>query len=158
MPRCSSGLPASNPCRVRSSSLLGLWTFQEPWAEDYYQRKRKEGKTHSMAVRAAPQCMGSDHLGPSFASTSPTWQLPSLRPSRLMVVWPPKTTERCQAGSYRCEKLPFIAIDIGCLHGTSHFCSSPTAQLLEREIQLILPAVSTQFPENRGRGRMSCIQ
>jgi transposase len=26
-------------------------TFQEPWAQAYYQRKRSEGKTHSMAVR-----------------------------------------------------------------------------------------------------------
>jgi uncharacterized membrane protein YbaN (DUF454 family) len=43
---------ASNPCALRSSSLLGPWTFQEPWAEAYYHRKRQEGKTHSMAVRA----------------------------------------------------------------------------------------------------------
>jgi hypothetical protein len=27
-------------------------TFQEDWADAYYRRKRKEGKTHSMAVRA----------------------------------------------------------------------------------------------------------
>ncbi len=27
-------------------------TFQEPWAAAYYRRKRSEGKTHSMAVRA----------------------------------------------------------------------------------------------------------
>ena len=27
-------------------------TMQEGWARDYYQRKRAEGKTHSMAVRA----------------------------------------------------------------------------------------------------------
>jgi transposase len=27
-------------------------TFQEPWAAAYYQRKRREGKSHSMAVRA----------------------------------------------------------------------------------------------------------
>jgi transposase len=27
-------------------------TFQEPWAAAYYQRKRSEGKSHSMAVRA----------------------------------------------------------------------------------------------------------
>jgi hypothetical protein len=52
MPRSISGMPASNQCAIRSSSLLGLWTFQEPRAEAYYQRKRKEGKTHSMAVRA----------------------------------------------------------------------------------------------------------
>lgn len=42
----------SNPGAMRSSNLLGLCTFQEPWAEAYYQRKRKEGKTHNMAVRA----------------------------------------------------------------------------------------------------------
>ena len=28
----------SNPCATRSSNLLGLWTFQEPWAEAYYQK------------------------------------------------------------------------------------------------------------------------
>jgi hypothetical protein len=27
-------------------------TCQETWARDYYQRKRAEGKSHSMAVRA----------------------------------------------------------------------------------------------------------
>jgi fido (protein-threonine AMPylation protein) len=27
-------------------------TQQEAWAKDYYDRKRKEGKSHSMAVRA----------------------------------------------------------------------------------------------------------
>ena len=27
-------------------------TFQEPWAAAYYRRKRQEGKSHSMAVRA----------------------------------------------------------------------------------------------------------
>src|SRR5262249_49680244 len=27
-------------------------TFQEPWAQAYYERKRSEGKSHSMAVRA----------------------------------------------------------------------------------------------------------
>ncbi|HEY1348086.1 MAG TPA: hypothetical protein VGF67_00500 [Ktedonobacteraceae bacterium] len=27
-------------------------TKQEPWARDYYERKRAEGKSHSMAVRA----------------------------------------------------------------------------------------------------------
>jgi len=27
-------------------------TLQEGWARDYYQRKRAEGKTHSMAIRA----------------------------------------------------------------------------------------------------------
>jgi hypothetical protein len=27
-------------------------TFREPWARAYYQRKRAEGKSHSMAVRA----------------------------------------------------------------------------------------------------------
>jgi hypothetical protein len=27
-------------------------TFQEPWAQPYYQRKRSAGKSHSMAARA----------------------------------------------------------------------------------------------------------
>ena len=27
-------------------------TFQEPWTAAYYRRKRQEGKSHSMAVRA----------------------------------------------------------------------------------------------------------
>jgi hypothetical protein len=39
---------------LRNALFQFAWqsTFQEPWAEAYYQRKRKEGKTHSMAVRA----------------------------------------------------------------------------------------------------------
>jgi transposase len=31
-------------------------TFQEPWAAAYYRRKRSEGKSHSMAVRALANC------------------------------------------------------------------------------------------------------
>jgi hypothetical protein len=46
-PRCISDTPVSNPYALRSSNLLGLGTFQEPWAEAYYQRKRQEGKTHT---------------------------------------------------------------------------------------------------------------
>jgi transposase len=30
-------------------------TLQEPWAQDYYDRKRREGKSHSMALRALAQ-------------------------------------------------------------------------------------------------------
>jgi transposase len=39
---------------LRNALFQFAWqsTFQEPWADAYYQRKRKEGKTHSMAVRA----------------------------------------------------------------------------------------------------------
>jgi transposase len=39
---------------LRNALFQFAWqsTFQEPWAEAYYHRKRKEGKTHSMAVRA----------------------------------------------------------------------------------------------------------
>jgi transposase len=39
---------------LRNALYQFAWqsTFQEPWAEAYYQRKRQEGKTHSMAVRA----------------------------------------------------------------------------------------------------------
>jgi hypothetical protein len=34
------------------SSLLGPSTQKEAWALDYYQRKRAQGKSHSVAVRA----------------------------------------------------------------------------------------------------------
>ncbi len=39
---------------LRNTLYQFAWqsTFQEPWAAAYYQRKRVEGKTHSMAVRA----------------------------------------------------------------------------------------------------------
>jgi hypothetical protein len=62
---------------MRSINLLGLWTFQEPWAEAYYHRKRQEGKTHSMAVRAAPQRVGPHYLRPLVqARTLPGGYLP----------------------------------------------------------------------------------
>lgn len=31
---------------------LGEYPSREAWAKDYYDRKRREGKSHSMAVRA----------------------------------------------------------------------------------------------------------
>ena len=34
------------------SSLRGPSARWEPWARDYYQRKRVEGKSHTVAVRA----------------------------------------------------------------------------------------------------------
>jgi transposase len=39
---------------LRNALYLFAWqsTRSEPWALDYYQRKRKEGKSHSVAVRA----------------------------------------------------------------------------------------------------------
>jgi hypothetical protein len=39
---------------LRNTLYQFAWqtTFQEPWAQAYYQRKRQEGKSHSMAVRA----------------------------------------------------------------------------------------------------------
>ena len=39
---------------LRNALYLFAWqsTLQEAWALDYYQRKRAEGKTHSMALRA----------------------------------------------------------------------------------------------------------
>ena len=37
---------------MRCSSLLGPCTHTEAWALDYYQRKRAQGKSHSVAVRA----------------------------------------------------------------------------------------------------------
>jgi hypothetical protein len=38
----------------RNSRYQFAWqsTFQEAWAKSSYQRKRREGKSHSMAVRA----------------------------------------------------------------------------------------------------------
>jgi hypothetical protein len=38
--------------RIVLYQLAWQSTFQEPWAQAYYQRKRQEGKSHSMAVRA----------------------------------------------------------------------------------------------------------
>jgi hypothetical protein len=38
-----------------STSLRGPSTRQEAWAREYYRRKRAEGKSHSMAVRALAQ-------------------------------------------------------------------------------------------------------
>jgi transposase len=40
------------PLRNALYQFAWLSTQQEPWAEAYYQRKRAEGKSHSMAVRA----------------------------------------------------------------------------------------------------------
>jgi hypothetical protein len=100
---------------MRFTNLLGLWTFQEPWAEAYYQRKRKEGKTHSMAVRSAPQCVGPDYLRPlAQARALPGNYLPgctagSWLPGRLK---PPRDAKREEIGA---KKLPSIAIDIECL-------------------------------------------
>jgi len=40
------------PLRNALYQFAWLSTQNEPWAEAYYQRKRAEGKSHSMAVRA----------------------------------------------------------------------------------------------------------
>ena len=40
------------PLRNALHQFAWLSTQQEPWAQTYYQRKRAEGKSHSMAVRA----------------------------------------------------------------------------------------------------------
>jgi transposase len=64
---------------VRSALYQFAWqrTFQEPRAEAYYRRKRQEGKTQSKAVRAAPQCVGSDYLRPlAQARALPNGHLP----------------------------------------------------------------------------------
>ncbi len=39
---------------LRNALYLFAWqsTLQEEWAREYYRRKRREGKSHSMAVRA----------------------------------------------------------------------------------------------------------
>jgi hypothetical protein len=40
------------PLRNALQQFAWQSTQQEPWAQDYYRRKRKEGKSHSEAVRA----------------------------------------------------------------------------------------------------------
>jgi len=42
----------SKPLRNAFQQFAWQTTQSEPWARDYYQRKRKEGKSHSMAIRA----------------------------------------------------------------------------------------------------------
>jgi transposase len=42
----------SKPLRNALHQFAWQSTLQEPWARAYYQRKRREGKSHSMAVRA----------------------------------------------------------------------------------------------------------
>jgi transposase len=42
----------SKPLRQALHHSAWQSTLQEPWARAYYQRKRREGKSHSMAVRA----------------------------------------------------------------------------------------------------------
>jgi transposase len=42
----------SKPLRNALQQFAWQSTLQEPWARAYYQRKRREGKSHSMAVRA----------------------------------------------------------------------------------------------------------
>src|SRR5258706_11579272 len=64
-------------------------TFQEPWAATYYRRKRQEGKTHSMAVRALGnswvriiQAMWRHHR-PLRGGNLPGCPADPRRPSRL---------------------------------------------------------------------------
>lgn len=45
-------LACLKPLRNALQQFAWLSTQQEDWARDYYDRKRKEGKSHSMAVRA----------------------------------------------------------------------------------------------------------
>jgi transposase len=40
------------PLRNTMHQFAWQSTLQEPWANDYYQRKRAEGKSHTVAVRA----------------------------------------------------------------------------------------------------------
>ncbi len=42
----------NTPLRNALYRFAWLSTQQEAWALDYYQRKRREGKSHSVAVRA----------------------------------------------------------------------------------------------------------
>ena len=43
---------------LRNALYQFAWqsTVAEPWATTYYRRKRSEGKTHSMALRALANC------------------------------------------------------------------------------------------------------
>jgi transposase IS116/IS110/IS902 family protein len=45
-------LACLKPLRNALQQFAWLSTQQEAWAKDYYDRKRREGKSHSMAVRA----------------------------------------------------------------------------------------------------------
>ena len=45
-------LACLKPLRNALQQFAWLSTQQESWAKDYYERKRREGKSHSMAVRA----------------------------------------------------------------------------------------------------------
>ncbi len=53
--KCASGhwrYACSQPLRNALHQFAWQSTQKEPWASAYYQRKRREGKSHSMAVRA----------------------------------------------------------------------------------------------------------
>ena len=45
-------LACLKPLRNALQQFAWLSTQQETWAKDYYDRKRQQGKSHSMAVRA----------------------------------------------------------------------------------------------------------
>jgi hypothetical protein len=121
-PRCISDTPVSNPYALRSSNLLGLGTFQEPWAEAYYQRKRQEGKTHSMAGRAAPPCVGSDQLRPlAQARALPGGYLPRCPAGSWLScrLKQPRDAKREDIGAL---KLAISALDIECLASSCTGC------------------------------------
>jgi transposase len=48
---------------LRTTLYLFAWhsTTQEDWAQRYYQRKRSEGKSHSVAIRALAKGVGAAH-------------------------------------------------------------------------------------------------
>jgi len=51
MPKRTGAMPASNRCNALQQ-FAWQSTLAEPWALEYYQRKRREGKSHTVAVRA----------------------------------------------------------------------------------------------------------
>jgi hypothetical protein len=72
-------------------------TFQEPWAATYYRHKRQEGKSHSMAVRALANVLGTYHPG-DVAETPPVCGKPSWPHSTRMPSEPPNTRVKTENG------------------------------------------------------------
>ena len=52
MNRAHKRMACIKPFRDTLYKLAWMTTLREPWAAQYYERKRKQGKSHSMAIRA----------------------------------------------------------------------------------------------------------
>jgi len=75
----------SKPLRNTLYQFAWQTTFQEPWATAYYQRKRQEGKSHSMAPCGLWPMAGSASSTLPGSTTTPTMPRSSWRPSRPTV-------------------------------------------------------------------------